>query len=66
MRPPFQNNYMNKDFDQMFKDQMHRCDDKNRHVFLTKGEHDQCMRKNNDFMMEMDDAWIGETNDTLS
>jgi hypothetical protein len=44
-RPPFQNNYADEDFDQMFEDQMHCCDDKNPRVFLTKREHDQYMRK---------------------
>jgi hypothetical protein len=52
-RPPFQNNYVDEDFDQMFEDQMHCCDDKNPHVFLTKGEHDQYMRENDDMMLEM-------------
>jgi hypothetical protein len=33
-RPPFQNNYVDEDFDQMFEDQMHCCDDKNPRVFL--------------------------------
>jgi hypothetical protein len=66
MRPPFQNNYADEDFDQMFEDQMHCCDEKTPHVFLTKGEHDRYMRKNDDFMLETDDAWIGETDDVLS
>jgi hypothetical protein len=65
-RPPFQNNYVDEDFDQMFEDQMHCCDDKNPCVFLTKREHDRYMRKNDDFMLETDDAWIGETDDALS
>jgi hypothetical protein len=38
----------------MFQDQMHCCDDKNMHVFFTKGEHDQYMRENDDIMLEMD------------
>jgi hypothetical protein len=45
---------------------MHCCDDKNLRVFLTKSEHDSYMRKNDDVMLEKDDAWFGETNDTLS
>jgi hypothetical protein len=59
-------NYVDEDFDQMFKDQMHCCDDKNPCVFLTKREHDQYMSRNDNFMLEIDDAWIGETNDVLS
>ena len=39
-RPPFQNNYADEDFDQMFEEQMNCCDDKNPCVFLTKREHD--------------------------
>jgi hypothetical protein len=47
-RPPFQNNYVDGDFNQMFKDQMHCFNDKNPRVFFTKGKHEQYMRKIND------------------
>jgi hypothetical protein len=33
-RPLFHNNYADEDFDQMFQDQMHYCDDKDTRVFL--------------------------------
>jgi hypothetical protein len=56
IRPPFQNNYADEDFDQMIQDQMHCCDDKDTRVFLTKGEHDQYMRENDDIMLETDDT----------
>jgi hypothetical protein len=56
IRPPFQNNYADEYFDQMFEDQMHCCDDKDTHMFLTKGEHDQYMRENDDIMLETDDT----------
>jgi ribonuclease HI len=36
------------------------------HVFLTKREHDRYMSQNDDFMLETDDAWFGETDDVLS
>jgi hypothetical protein len=50
----------------MFEDQMHCCDEKNPRMFLTKGEHDQYMRENNDFVMEIDDAPFFEADDALS
>jgi hypothetical protein len=62
IRSSFQKNYADEYFDQMFKDQMHCCDNKDMHVFLTKGEHDQYMIKNDDIMMEMDDMLSWETN----
>jgi hypothetical protein len=52
---------MDEDFDQMFQDQMHCCDDKDTRVFLTKGEHDQYMRENEDIMLETDDMLSWET-----
>jgi hypothetical protein len=60
-RPLFQNNYVDEDFDQMFQDQMHFCDDKNMRVFFTKGEHDKYMRENNDIMLETDDTLSWDT-----
>jgi hypothetical protein len=60
-RPLFQNNYVDENFDQMFKDQTHYCDNKNPRLFLTKGEHDQYMRKNDDMMLETDDTLSQET-----
>jgi hypothetical protein len=35
-------------------------------MFLTKSEHDRYMSRNDDFMLETDDAWIGEIDDALS
>jgi hypothetical protein len=61
IRPPFQKNYANEDFDQMIQDQMHCCDDTNTYVFLTKGEHDQFMDVNDGFMLENDDTLSSET-----
>jgi hypothetical protein len=57
---------MDEDFDQMFKEQMHCCDNKNPWVFLTKREHDQYMSQNDDFMLEIDDALFREKYDVLS
>jgi hypothetical protein len=65
-RPLFHNNYVDEDFDQMFKEKMHCCDDKNPRVFLTKSEHDRYMIQNDDFMLEIDDALFGETDDAFS
>jgi hypothetical protein len=61
IRPPFQNNYANEDFDQMIQDQMHCCDDTDTHMFLTKGEHDQFMDANDGIMLETDDTLSSET-----
>jgi hypothetical protein len=61
IRPPFQNNYVNEDFDQMFQDQMHCCDNTNTYMLLTKGEHDQFMDANDGFMLENDDTLSLET-----
>jgi hypothetical protein len=57
---------MDEDFDQMFEEQMHCCDDKNSRMFLKKSEHDQCMIQNDGFMLDIDDAWFVETDDALS
>jgi hypothetical protein len=57
IKPPFQNNYENKDFDQIIKDHMHCCDDTETNVFLTKREHDQVMDANDKFMQENDDMF---------
>jgi hypothetical protein len=43
IRPPFQNNYVNEDYDGYFEDNMNCYDDKETKVFLTKEEHDQFM-----------------------
>jgi hypothetical protein len=32
-------------------------------MFLTKREHDRYMSRNDDVMLDTDDAWIGETDD---
>jgi hypothetical protein len=61
IKPPFQNNYANEDFDQIIEDHMHCCDDTETNVFLTKGEHDQFMDANDEFMQENDDMLSSET-----
>ena len=61
IKPPFQNNYANKDFDQIIQHEMHCCDDTETNMFLTKGEHDQFMDANNEFMQENDDMLSQET-----
>jgi len=45
---------------------MHCCDNKNLCVFFTKSEHDRYMRKNDEFMLEMDNYIILEIDDALS
>jgi hypothetical protein len=65
-RPPFQNNYVDEDFDQTFDDQIHCCDDQNPRVFLTKSEHDQYMSRNEGFVPEADDDMILKTDDASS
>jgi hypothetical protein len=60
IRPPFQKNYANEDFDKMIQDHMHCCDDTNTYVFLAKGEHDQFMDLNDGFMLENDDTLSSE------
>jgi hypothetical protein len=57
---------VDEDIDQMFKDQMHCCDDKNPPVFLTKGEHDRYMSQSNGFLLETNDDMIFEMDDALS
>jgi hypothetical protein len=52
---------VDKDFDQMIQDQMHCYEDTDTHVFLTKGEHDQYMGRNDDIMLETDDTLSWET-----
>jgi hypothetical protein len=64
--PPFQNNYMDEDFDQTSDDQIHCCDDQNPRVFLKKSEHDQYMSRNEYFVLEDDDDMILETDDAPS
>ena len=61
IKPPFQNNYANKDFDQIIQHEKHCCDDTEANMFLTKGEHDQFMDVNNEFMQENDDMLSQET-----
>jgi len=63
MRPPFQNNYADEDFDQMFDDQIHYCDVQNPRMFLMKREHDQHMSRNEEFVLEASDDMILETYD---
>ena len=50
--PPFQNNYVNEDYDGYFEDNMNCCDDKETKVFLTKEEHDQFVDANDIFMQD--------------
>jgi hypothetical protein len=61
IKPPFQNNYVNEDFDQTIEDNMHCCDDTETNVFLTKEEHDQFMDANDKFMQDNDDMLSLET-----
>jgi hypothetical protein len=55
---------VDEDFDEMFKDQIHCRDEKDTHVFFTKGEHDQYMRENEDIMLEMDDTLSWKTEES--
>jgi hypothetical protein len=48
--PPFQNNYVNDNYDEKFEDDMHCCDGDDTSVFLTKEEHDHFMDANEIFM----------------
>jgi hypothetical protein len=52
VRPPFQNNYMNEDYDGYFEDNVNCCDDKETEVFLTKEEHDQFMDASEIFLQD--------------
>jgi hypothetical protein len=61
IKPPFQNNYMNENFDESLEDNIHCCDDTETNVFLTKEEHDQFMDANDKFMQENDDMLSMET-----
>jgi hypothetical protein len=61
IKPPFQNNYANEDFDPKIKENMHCCDDTKTNVFLTKEEHDQFMDANDTFMKDNDDMFPLET-----
>ena len=36
IKPPFQNNYMNENFDESLEDNIHCCDDTETNVFLSK------------------------------
>jgi hypothetical protein len=61
IKPPFQNNYVNENFDESLEDNIHCCDDTETDVFLTKEEHDQFMDANDKFMQENDDMLSMET-----
>ena len=63
IRPPFQNNYVNENYDDNFEDNMHCCDGDETEVFLTKEEHNQFMDANEIFMQENDDRLLVERED---
>jgi hypothetical protein len=63
IRPPFQNNYVNENFDENFEDDMHCCDGDEIEVFLTKEEHDQFMDANEIFMQEEEERLSVERED---
>jgi hypothetical protein len=63
IRPPFQNNYVNENYDDNFEDNMHCCDGDETEVFLTKEEHDQFMDANEIFMQENDERLSVERED---
>jgi hypothetical protein len=55
IRPPFQNNYVNENYDNNFEDNMHCYDGDETEVFLTNEEHDHFMDANEIFMQENDE-----------
>jgi hypothetical protein len=61
VKPPFQNNYVNENFDESIEDNIHCCVGTETYVFLTKEEHDQFMDANDKFMQENDDILSMET-----
>ena len=63
IKPPFQNNYVDEDFDQTIEDNMHCFDDTETNVFLTKEDHDQFMDANDKFMQENDDFMSMESHE---
>ena len=36
IKPPFQNNYVDENFEESFEDNIHYCDDVETYIFLTK------------------------------
>jgi hypothetical protein len=63
IRPPFQNNYVNEDYDEYFKDNMNCCDDKETEVFLTKEEHDQFIDASEVFLQDEEERVSVEEDD---
>jgi hypothetical protein len=61
IKPPFQNNYVDENFEESLEDNMHCCDDVETNVFLNKEEHDKFMEENDNFMHENDDMLSMET-----
>jgi len=61
IKPPFQNNYVDENFDESLEDNIHCCDNTETYVFLTKEEHDQFMDANDNFMQENNDMLSMET-----
>jgi ribonuclease HI len=61
IKPPFQNNYVDENFEESLEDNIHCCDDVETYVFLTKEEHDKFMDENDKFMQENDDMLSMET-----
>jgi hypothetical protein len=63
VRPPFQNNYMNEDYDEYFEDNVNCYDDKETEVFLTKEEHDQFMDASEIFLQDEEERLSVEKED---
>jgi hypothetical protein len=63
IRPHFQNNYVNENYDGYFEDNMKCCDDKETKVFFTKEEHDQFMDVNEIFMQDEEERFSIERED---
>jgi hypothetical protein len=61
IKPPFQNNYVDENFEESLEDNIHCCDDVETNVFLTKEEHDKFIEENDKFMQERNDMLLMET-----
>jgi hypothetical protein len=63
IRPPFQNNYVDENYDGYFEDNMNCYDDKQTEVFLTKEEHDQFMDASEIFLQDEEERVSVERED---
>jgi hypothetical protein len=63
IRNPFQNNYVNGNYDGYFEDNMNCCDANETEVFFTKEEHDQFMDANEIFMQDEEERLSVERED---